>query len=325
MSARFLGDCHFDETTFAHDVGFWNARFVGKMNFSSTTFEKIASFENITWPKTARDWHGAFKRTRFLGSARFQTATGDAGFQTIAAFNGVALEDDVVLDWPSEVVADREFENQRTATQMAAQTDVEEWAKDEIGRRKRARSGNESAASVTNLEKRKREHYYHDVRLRELEGGCRALRQAMEKASDKSRERIFHRYELISHASQRSVPRWEKVISSFYRWSSNYGDSIGRPLIWLLLCLLPAFGVAHGLWGLSSGAGCWTLLRHGVIISAARLFPIGPWNIEKNVLHQFLSTNSPGLFPLVATAESILGAIFIFLFALAIRRRFLMR
>lgn len=327
VSAGFHGDCHFDETTFADDARFWEAQFEGGMDFSSATFEKTASFENVTWPMAARHWHRAFNRARFLGSAQFQTASGNNGFRAMAAFDGVVFNDEVILDWPCETTADDAFDSQYKATGEAARTDAEERAKAEFDRRKRANAGNETAALVTEREKRECERDCRDVRLRELERGCRALRQAMEKASDKPRERIFHRYEMSVRTSQNSMLWPEKVVAFLYRWLSNYGDSIGRPIAWLLFILLPVFGIAYGLWGaaVSCADSIWTLLRDGLTVSSARLFPIGPWNIDKNQLHRVLSMNSPAFFPAVAAVESILGTILIFLIALAIRRRFQIR
>ncbi|MBI4536203.1 MAG: pentapeptide repeat-containing protein [Ignavibacteriae bacterium] len=327
ISAGFHGGCHFDEATFADDVGFWDARFLGRMDFSSAVFEKTASFENITWPEVARYWHGAFNRARFHGPARFQTASGNEGFRAMAAFDGVVFKDEVVLDWPRESAADQAFEGQRSATRDAARTDAEEWAKAELDRRERANAGNQTVALVTEREKRERERNSRDCRLRELERGCRALRQAMEKAADKPRERMFHRYEMFARTSLCSMLWSEKIVSLFYRWLSNYGDSIARPLGWLLVVLLPMFGVMYTVWGVATVS--WEVLLsalpHGLAVSAARLFLIGPWNSEKNPLYPTLMAKSPILFPTVATLESILGGILIFLLALAIRRRFHVR
>lgn len=327
-SAGFHSGCHFDETKFADDVGFWGARFLGRMDFSSAVFSKTASFGNITWPEAARHWHGAFNRTRFQGPARFQTASGNEGFRAMAAFDGVAFEDEVVLDWPRESAADQAFDVQRMAARDAARMDAEKWTEEELlDRRNRANAGNQIAALVTEREKRERERNCRDCRLRELERGCRALRQAMEKASDKPRERMFHRYEMFARTSLHSMLWSEKIVSLFYRWLSNYGDSIARPLGWLLVVLLPIFGVIYTVWGVVT-VSCEVLLsglRYGLAVSAARLFPIGPWNSEKNPLYQMLIKKSPILFPTVATLESFLGVILIFLLALAIRRRFHVR
>jgi hypothetical protein len=83
-----------------------------------------------------------------------------------------------------------------------------------------------------------------EAALRQLEGGCRVLKQAMEKSANKTREQMFYAFELMARRHQRATPWWERQISRLYGWTADYGRSIGRPLFWLFASV-PLFALAY--------------------------------------------------------------------------------
>jgi hypothetical protein len=83
--------------------------------------------------------------------------------------------------------------------------------------------------------------------LRALEGGAQKLKLAMERDSDKLRAERFHRLELRARRKQSDTPWTEKLFSGLYAVTANYGASIGRPVLLLLVMVCVLAGGFYGL------------------------------------------------------------------------------
>ncbi|MEA3011486.1 MAG: hypothetical protein QOD42_31 [Sphingomonadales bacterium] len=309
--SRVSGSCTFEGTTFVESVGFGSTRFSGSisfdharfasgLSFSSAEFSDAAFFTNMKWDGQSLDYPGApppyeraFCNTRFKGPAVFQ----GSGSGHFAAFDGAIFESSVLIDEVSEREAKALFRDEL-----------------EIARR------------------------LGEKRLDALRGGCHKLRHVMERASDKKREILLYQFELRTRRHQAKYPRWERAVSYFYGLASDYGASVGRP-IGALFATLIMFGLVYALIG-GGASGALDIHRpigparealapvfEGISYSAGRTFPFGPWAVaDDSAFRQALtgdgSTLGSVLVRLLATVQSILSAVLIFLSVMAVRRRF---
>ncbi|MES1156942.1 MAG: pentapeptide repeat-containing protein [Alphaproteobacteria bacterium] len=316
-AARFA-DCLFMER-----ADFGGAPFGGDMDFTAAVFEKLASFENIKWPQAAGDWHAAFDQALFRGTAVF---TG-AGFKALAAFDGAALERGVQIDDAREDAAKAMFAHERDAARAAAKPDAEAWAEEQ----KKEREEKE-AKPVTRGEIAAKRRDARETRLKQLERGCRVLKQAMEYSSNKTREQMLYRFELQARRAQADTPVWEKGFSYLYAAASDYGASMARPFVALavILALFTAIfyglALAFGLTGDDAVKDAWQAFD----LSFADVFkPLSALTAEGTPPHtlgqRLLTETGPGWnsgIRVLATIQSLFAIVLAFLFALAVRRRF---
>jgi hypothetical protein len=177
---------------------------------------------------------------------------------------------------------------------------------------------------------------FHSVtlprRLVQLERGCRVLKQEMAKSSDKSREQLYFRYELMARRAQPQTPQWEQLFSYLYELLSGYGSSIGRPIaaLFALLILSAIFfgGVAVSL-GLNVSEAPGESIVDALQISWNSIFrpfqAINEANGSQGPVSRLLASAKPEmrfLLSIYATLESLFAIILVFLLALAARRRF---
>ncbi|PKP80079.1 MAG: hypothetical protein CVT79_16645 [Alphaproteobacteria bacterium HGW-Alphaproteobacteria-18] len=320
--ANFKSDGQFVGSVFSGNTSFDYAKFT-MMRFHGVTFEQSASFLRIDWPQFPNGWHTAFEQAIFRKTATFR----DSGFRAFAAFDGAIFERGVQLDETSEVNAERTFRNELLAAIGAS---VEEG---EAYRKRRAVEIAVEVGSHTLFPKGEFVEYLktqRDARLRELERGCRVLKLAMEKASNKSREQMLHRFELKARRAQNELRIGEKFSSYLYGWTSDYGASIVRPVLWLGALVL-IFGLAY--WGFATGFRidpsapvAWSALAEALSVSASRVFPFGAFEwVTRDWMAVRQGQGGPGfvlVLRLLATLQTLLALGLVFLFGLAIRRRF---
>lgn len=230
--ARFTGVATFND-----------ARFGGLIDFAAAVFDAIASFERIQWPREARDWHSAFDKVWFRSVLNLS----GSGFRAYAAFGGATLERGVQIDDASEAHANATFRGELCSAAASAVSDAKDWAEAENHLRQEPDRGNEKA--VTRREIAAQVCESREARLRQLESGCRVLKQAMERASNKSREQLLYRFELRARRAQRNLPFGEKTFSYLYGVASDYGASMWRPFAALAL-LIAMFAAVF--WGFAA-------------------------------------------------------------------------
>lgn len=307
--ARFEARAGLARQSFGDNANFDRATFLKAMTFRSTMFHRFTSFDEITWPAAACDWHDAFDQAIFKGAASFRRS----GFGHFAAFNGARFDAGVTVEPSTHDMDDETFQREFEAAVA-------------LGKDK-------TAPLPPNPQKLSA----HDVRLRQLEGGCRVLKDAFGKAQDRRNEQRLHRYELLARRRQDAAPRGERGLSWLYDKVARYGESWDRPL-WCLV----------GLW-LSSAALFWTLgaLADGTLLerlcldvsrpfdadviaalnlSASRSLTFGLWAQGGSASWlQDLSLDH-GWYELAArlfgSLETAVSLALLFLFGLSLRRRF---
>src|SRR5262249_38409208 len=77
-----------------------------------------------------------------------------------------------------------------------------------------------------------------DRGLKELEGGCRAIKLAMGRERDEQMEQRYYRFQLMSRRRQKGAPFGEKLFSLLYGAFGDYGASMVRPFIALGVILV---------------------------------------------------------------------------------------
>ncbi|KAF0177360.1 MAG: hypothetical protein FD124_426 [Alphaproteobacteria bacterium] len=339
--AAFSGEALFFAATFEEETLFGNclfgglarfnfARFRGRMEFTASVFEKLATFEALSWPEDVRDWHSAFNQALFKSTLGMS----GSGFRSFAAFDGATLERGVQIDDADERKADAAFWSERRAALDSTTLDGEVFRLRET--EARMKKDKDAAKPVSRSEIAAHVREARETRLKQLERGCRVLKQSMEKASNKSREQLLYRYELQARRAQRNLPFGEKTFSYLYAAASDYGASMWRPFAALAFLIAVFAGVFFG-WSLSLGqigAGdtqieTVTAAWQALDLSWANVFkPLSALTSEasgEGTLGDRLLIDRPGIafaVRAVATLQSLLAIVLAFLFALAVRRRF---
>ncbi len=350
-SATFLGVARFYSAIFSGNAKFWNAVFLGATEFGGAVFEKPVSFSKIVWPSAAQNWHKAFDQTLFKSAPVFTKA----GFKSLAAFDGAVLERGLVIDDPRAAETDKAFVEERRGAIKAAKADLAAWIEIEedawIQEQEQEQEGDPSEVEgkgegegdkkkpkrISGGERRRQLEKYRNYRLAELEGGCRTLKKAMEYASNKTREQLFYRYELIARRAQAATPLSEKIFSYLYDWFGNYGASIGRPFMAVTGLTLLFSGVYWGLdigWGdaashavaLNPTTNVDPALERALSFSASRIFPFGAFDDVSAGWLQSYETAHGSLAALgvriLASLQSTFALTLVFMVGLAVRRKF---
>ena len=299
---------NFTGRRFAGIAHFTRAEFHRRAAFQGTIFERLARFDGITFPATPALWQAMFSQTQFQGVASFR----GAGCQCFAAFDGAAFGGGLQWDDPGEAAAKRRFHEELAQAQQARPPSPPPTLKMmavQVG-------GILEVAPETGRE----------AALRHLERGCRVLKQAMEQGSDKTREQIFYAFELTARRHQRDTPGWERFFSRAYAATGDYGRSIGRPLL-CLFASIPLFALFYWLLLRTAGPpGGGAPIYQALTVSLGRVFPFGLWQVtgpefQQGVLGLGDTARSLAIRGL-ATLQSLLAIIFVFLAGLALRRRF---
>jgi hypothetical protein len=306
-NAQFAGEALFRGAQFAGDTKFNNAQFAGEALFRGAQFAGPSYFEEVKFAPQLAYFGNAFTGTRFKDVADF---TG-AGTHWIAAFNGVIFEQPVRVPRPSERYANREFEE---FVLKAVDAAVAADAKDDT---------------------KKAVDALRTARLQQIEGGCRALKNALGRDRDEILEQRYYRFQLIARRKQTGVPWTEKLFSLLYDWTSRYGASIGRPFAALLfLVLMFAVGFFAAKYGIvqiaqrlaeGDASRLYKDAAEALTFSASRVFPFGAFeDVSAKWISEFnpdapLATLAVRVF---ASVESGIALALVFVFGLAVRRKF---
>lgn len=320
--ARFAGRIDFRKATFNQSAWFQGSRFSDRVTLDDVTFEASIRFEaadfygkanlrRIKWPMNPRqlnprNWHRAFAQAVFHQNLDL---TG-SGFRALAAFDGAIFEGSLQLDEVSEQNAKETFDKEREWALAAAE-------EEDVGTLKERRN----------------------ARLRELERGCRVLKQAMERSSDKRREQLFYRFELQAVQAQTDLRFGEKTFSRLYALTSDYGASMWQPFA-ALAFLAMTFALLFYVWSFIVDPAALIADRGA---AAAQALDLSWRNVfrpfsalstdvdygDSNPLAARLLYNAAGTVDgqglavrAVSTLQSLCALVLAFLFALAVRRRF---
>jgi len=323
-SARFEGPALFGDNSTQP-----GARFAGRTSFRTATFEAYADFSRCAWPERAEDQHAAFEGARFRDVADFNSQR----FTAFALFDGADFQRPVRLADPRPPNSPNAmFKAARTATRKAIQSD-------------RAKQGQKDYDAEKDPVTHERGG---EARWRALAGGFRTLKLAMQAQSDHDREQRFYRYELRARMRQPSTPVWERIAAWLYGLSSDDGTSIIRPFVSLAV-LITGFTALY--WGAGQLAGVTaadTDIAPALDFALSQTFrPLGiwwgpalpdipplpgppdaslserlaaaPWRVQ---LAHGLGQAGWTSVKFLATIQSFFSIVLLFLFALAVRRRF---
>ena len=272
-NAAFSGDAWFESAAFSGDARFVNAAFSGNASFANAAFSKDARFVNAAFSRDAR-----FVNAAFSGNARFDNAafSGGARFDnaeiSTGSYDNVKFGRDVNFT-AEKLGQDVGFDGARfTGPHRIAKISFGIWfvllfvfcgfflrgnytdswrfwgaavlsIVSGLGLYGWSVLGGSVAAS------------WIDADLKSAQTGMRALRRV-------ARQSLNHELEAIAHSAELKYRRLrpgatplkalftkpiDKVFSCCYEAFSDYGQSIFRPILWLLISIL-VFAGAFFLW-----------------------------------------------------------------------------
>ena len=368
---HFPGEVSFRSVNFQKYANFENAVFIYDVNFRGVIFSKVCKFGNSTFTKMADfceaefggDAH--FKSAEFEGSASFQGAT----FSRRASFTHTKFKNEAnYIDATFEGLTefhDSEFEGAATFRQCSFKRGVSFIGSSfkKIAMFK-AVSGkgffsvsNVKFSSLPNFTEAHFEEapLFDDVELKpecfeksqahetklNLPSHWRALKRLAIQAHDHERELQFFKGEII--ARRGTEDNWTHVRFWFgwlYQLLSDFGRSMGRPLIWLGISLL-IFAIFYACQGpveikqllikhvsCIDGSGDSRMVALGVSVTNA--FPFAAIG-SSDLLNQFYAClyyipESAPVIPYIVSFASVIqffvSAVLLFLFLLAVRNHF---
>ncbi|MDA1131892.1 MAG: hypothetical protein O2905_01530 [Proteobacteria bacterium] len=338
--SKFPERATFSNARFGDSVSFKNTQFLKLANFTGCSFGEEDSFEEARFgvqalfDKTvgisvsfvrARFGNGLhFERTRFL-NADFSGASIGAG----GRFRGAAIEFALFgAKSPREP-------GETSASFSSIDFSSAVFGESEFGNRKFDGSTDFSFAVFDEVPNFHGCTFHSDVRFRGTEfrdthsagapAAYRVLKQAMEGLRAHDEQAMFFALQQRSqrHQLARTDPvRW---FSALYDLTTEYGQSLGRPLVALAMVIV---GFASLYEMLSYLAGK-PVPGDGLSFAIEQIArPFGIWSpryLDGNgivVWTEYLLENGGVLFRLLATAESVAGLALVALFLLALRRRF---
>ena len=358
-SASFANVAWFDGSSFAGNAGFYSASFAGDARFDSAVFGGDARFQgegaqmqgegaSDLLPIARRAFPSidaqaavffgsadfsnrdilapsSFKQVVFLGLAAFHGSRLHQGVSFQGAdFDAALAPEQAEIKGAIRVRFDKAVERLHQVERMRRQLKGEPAIELKPWRREFEKKRAERAKKF-----RKQSEDERSQRYEEVESAFRTLKLAMEENRDRVMEGHFFQRELMARRKRRDalVPLWERVFSDFYRASSSFGASVILPL-WWLAAMSVAFALLYWVWAggaMQFDPGLFDALRY----SASRMFPFGAFGGEPSSygagFARFLA-DGDGLHRLLlgfcATVQSTMAIALLFLFALAVRRRF---
>jgi len=334
-NVAFGGRAGFDAAAFLHPTHFNGAAFKGPAYFSGT-FKATTQFENavfegpltfkatITEPE--RDFSRTFYGARFAGIADFSSAVGEGqGGRMVAAFAEAQFEKALILtdglDGRTGLGLQKAL---LSKTLVAADCDLAF----ELGRVALACPPKVMAIAeqVAFLSARREE------RFAALESGGRVVKIAMGKARDEVREQAYYRLQLRARHQRHDIDGWEKFAGWIYGATSDFGSSLWRPLVWLGLLVLVFAVVIYWPWmawlnirDAHGPGGVFVALNHSLRTLSPFNLLTSPGMITAMGAPTSLSEVNPAVTfgaRMVSGLQSILSTLLIFLFGLAVKRRF---
>lgn len=171
-------------------------------------------------------------------------------------------------------------------------------------------------------------HYSKNAHISSLESACRNLRKIEEKSGNVHLEHLWHRAEIIARTSGWDSSFWEAAVSKTYGQLADYGLSIWRPFAWLF-GLTIMMSIVYALWvgGVRISAIDWTLIGQALNFSAERMLPLGLFDdigeFQEKILGKDQTAGWGSIAArAVATMQTVVSIILIYLGVMAIRRKF---
>jgi hypothetical protein len=236
FNAATFGNAHFQGTTFSLEARFDGAAFTGNAYFNAVTFSRRADFEMSIFSRLA-----SFNKVTFLGDGRFERATfsGNAMFD-YATFMSLAQFDLALFEGFST------FENARFKL-VAGFVAVKGESFFSLRNATFYYAPNFEQAHFAEAPTFDASHFPDEPAPGEAVR-WRALKRLAVQGQDHEREQLFFAQEIKSLRGEtdwllprplnllRGRPVWRGGarywLGLFYEWSSDFGRSMARPVVW---------------------------------------------------------------------------------------------
>ncbi len=294
-------------------------------------FEKVVEFMDVHSTDAI-----SFRGTRFHGPLRFDQITTGTEHDTWVGrydFSDVVFEQDAVFSGRAFLgstdfggstwrgVPDFHQANLHPDTSFVAARF------DRPSLRERGRSENKAS---------------RDYLMGRYERAFRSLKLKAEALRASGVESMFHRLEMVAKRENSTTSNWENALSFAYDALSEYGESFVRPLMWWLIQTLV---VGMCFWALRLPAGApsarqWAFVADALVLSfnnSVRPFYSSSAAFDRMTATDFDATwpmndywwfvqqtliEHPVIFRWMLVGQNLFGLLLIFLFLMAIRRRF---
>lgn len=320
------GGANFSRTVF-HDELVLTGDLTGRLLFDAAKVQSTARLA-LACETPLRGLMRAFTGTRFHSSVDFRGMIGPGrGAELAAALDGAHFDSLVLVD--DQMDGARAGQAYR-ALRRQARVVADEVALAELDERS-AKGFTTTTREVFLLHKEVARDL-HAV----LEGGCRTLKIAMGKARDEAREQAYYRFQLRFRQMRHDIDPWERAAGWIYGFTSDFGSSLWRPVACVFgLMLLAAWG--YFAWASAYGVPAQSIqdgLYHALSLAWRSVFqPFTVLSVETGGQPAAAKPSWTALFlavnPAVAfgvrvatTLQSVLSGVLLFLFAVAVRRRF---
>jgi hypothetical protein len=290
--ATVTGRAGFRSAIFSHDAYFSSAAFSGEADLNSATFAGIADFNSA----------------RLSGYASFYSSTfsGDAHFRSATFFDHASFYKATFSKTANFINA--EFGSRTVFTDARLETTVLDFRGAKMHEATEF-DGVSWPSGPRNKETAQAQVYAYE-----------RLKQEMERLKKHDDEQFFFRKEL--RARRGLNPAWSGtwLLNYVYEASSDYGQSIGRPLLWLFGLFL--FGTAAFATAPISN-GTHMTMPQAAALSFANIFSFLP--LARELMVADIVEDLSKAAQIIGVVQSLIGALLLFLVGLALRTRFRMR
>ena len=308
-SAAFTGGASFHSATFTDLALFDSATFTGGASFHSATFTDLALFDSATFT-----WIALFDSATFTDLASFHSAT----FTWIASFHSATFTGDASFD-SATFTGDASFaDGNFGSTTRFAEVEFRHQVPEFYGRR-----FHQGTSFTTDTE------YWPEISAKMSKDDLQAakdaytrLRQVMNELHKPDAEQFFGRQEIRCDGYLGG--RFNRWLTQTYGLISDYGFSVGRPAVGLLLVVLSAWALLPwvcGLWPASCPApGSPLSIFAELGLSFSNTFAF--LGFHRLYFDPDLLRAREGWMQWLGAAQSMLGVVLLFFLGLGLRNRF---
>jgi uncharacterized protein YjbI with pentapeptide repeats len=343
-SAKFFREADFELAAFSSYTSFASAKFEDRATFPSTTFSGYASFERAT-----------FSRQTNFGSARFSRLSFEsATFDALIMFTSVKFSGDAEFNWavfnsdarfglaefsgPADFISATFYHYasfHSTVFQYGASFHSATFFRQAI--LINAKFGGQTLFSKTRFRNCVPDFHgaslhegteWHDAKwpwppngrdaAQDQVYGYERLKLEMERLKKHEDELRFFRRELRARRGLTRPLSGQWYLNFVYQVSSNYGESVMLPLVWLFGLLVIGGALFYALQTTMP-----ITALHAAALSFANLFPFIP--ITHEIISAVPVVGLSRTEKIISVAQSLLGTPLLFLLGLALRNRFRMK
>ena len=352
--AQFHGDAQFSEARFHGGAQFGGVQFYGYARFGVAQFEKDAEFSEAQFHGDAQFGSAKFRSKADFGVARFHgdgcfreaqlyrlAEFREAQFHQEAQFEEVQFHGEADFD-EAQFHGDALFSGSANPAQsQARQFNITSFRRALFGAR--AIFSNREFRDQTDFSGCvfKRAPIFHgsilhqdtafgkvkfqDVTSRGADRAYRTLRHAMEGHRARAEEGMF--YTLEQKARRRNMHRFDPAywMSLGYEFGSNYGFSIVRPFVWLVVGIFASAALLLGfVWNSGVCTDHATMFKEALLFSARQLFlPFDALRSTDKVLAAYaFNPGGTGWLRLWGVALTLFEGLSALLLVLAVRWRY---